>query len=128
MKIARPEKPIQGRLGRMRAEEFGVLLLGMVYGELSAYALAGEDGEVLEFKLFDTMDSAKALARAWPREARVYLYSNHPQGGLSPSPQDLANLERLPGAALYVVRERECVRAERLERLENPAKTPAIEC
>lgn len=109
MMTADLDAPLRVHL-EMDAQRFGALLLGMVYQEASAYALLDEEGAIVEFKLFDTMDSQPALARDWPGGARIALYSNHPYGDLRPTQDDLRNLARLPGAALFVVCEGQCTR------------------
>ena len=63
--------------------EFGCRLFGKLYEATSAYVVRNVDGEG-ELCLFDTTFAREVLKRPWPDEAELALYSNHPEGNMSP--------------------------------------------
>lgn len=91
---------------------FGRRLFGRLYETASAYAIQSADGEG-ELCLFDTAFGREVLERSWPDGAEFALYSNHPEGGMSPSEDDLENLALAPvGTRLFIVCEDDCVEWE----------------
>ena len=63
-----------------------------------------------ELCLFDTTFAREVLKRPWPDEAELALYSNHPEGNMSPTEDDMENLSLMPaGTRLFIVYEDECV-------------------
>ncbi|MEG2137009.1 MAG: hypothetical protein RR150_13060 [Clostridia bacterium] len=151
----RMEAPLFANFAEMTLEQFGVLLMGRVYQEVSACASVDDAGRVVAFKLFDTENASEVLTafakpaqgacaailplspeRPAPLDASggegkiipfvqheqivpmaggVALFSNHPTGNMAPTGRDLQNLRLVPGATLYIVCERDCVKAEGTE-------------
>lgn len=98
-----------GKVSSSVGTEFGCRLFGKLNEAASAYVIRNADGEG-ELCLFDTTFARKVLDRPWPDEAEVVLYSNHPEGNMSPTGDDLENLALMPaGARLFIVCEDECV-------------------
>ena len=63
-----------------------------------------------ELCLFDTTFAREVLKRPWPNGAELALYSNHPEGNLSPTEDDLENFALMPiGTRLFIVYEDDCV-------------------
>lgn len=92
--------------------DFGVALFGKLYQQASAYAIVTSE-EQREMRIFDTAFARETLYREWPEGARVVLYTNHPEGNMLPSEDDMENLAAMPaGTELYVVWEDRCVRWE----------------
>ena len=89
--------------------EFGRRLFGKLYEPASAYVIQNTDGEGA-LCLFDTGFAREVLQHPWPDGAELALYSNHPEGKLSPTKADLENLALMPaGTRLFIVCEDECV-------------------
>ena len=89
--------------------EFGCRLFGHLYEAASAYVIRNADGEG-ELCLFDTSFAREVLNRSWPDGAELALYSNHPEGNLSPTEDDMENLSLMPAVTrLFIVYEDECV-------------------
>ncbi|MEF9894398.1 MAG: hypothetical protein RR843_01320 [Clostridia bacterium] len=112
MKGVRVSEPLKAKFDVMPLEQFGVLLMGKVYQELSAYVLIDPAGEVTALKLFDTSHAPEMLGRMRPTNRTVALFSNHPTGNMTPTADDLRNRRLLLGAELYLVCETCCVRYE----------------
>ncbi|MEG2859295.1 MAG: hypothetical protein RSA12_05285 [Clostridia bacterium] len=112
MKGVRVSEPLKAKFDAMSLEQFGVLLMGKVYQELSAYVLIDPAGEVTALKLFDTSHAPEMLGRVRPTNRTVALFSNHPTGNMTPTADDLRNRRLLLGAELYLVCETCCVRYE----------------
>ena len=89
--------------------EFGCRLFGRLYEAASAYVIRNADGKG-ELCLFDTTFAREVLKRPWPEGAVFALYSNHPEGNMSPTEDDLENLALMPEETrLFIVCEDECV-------------------
>ena len=89
--------------------EFGCRLFGKLYEHASAYVIqrANGDGELC---LFDTTFAREVLKRPWTDGAKFALYSNHPEGNLSPTEDDMENLSLMPAETrLFIVSEDSCV-------------------
>ena len=83
--------------------EFGCRLFGRLYEAASAYVIQNVDGEG-ELCLFDTTFAREVLRRPWPNGAELALYSNHPEGNLSPTEDDMENLSLMPAVTrLFIV-------------------------
>ena len=80
-----------------------------LYEAASAYVIQSTNSEG-ELCLFDTTFAREILDRSWPNGAELALYSNHPEGNMSPTEDDLENLALMPtGTRLFIVYEDECV-------------------
>ena len=98
-----------GKVSGSVGTEFGCRLFGKLYEAASAYVIRNADGEG-GLCLFDTTFVREVLKRPWPDGAELALYSNHPEGNLSPTEDDLKNLSLMPaGTRLFIVCEDECV-------------------
>ena len=98
-----------GKVSGSVGTEFGCRLFGRLYEAASAYVVRNVDGEG-ELCLFDTTFAREVLKRPWPDGAALALYSNHPEGKLSPTKDDMENLSLMPaGTRLFIVCEDECV-------------------
>ena len=100
---------LRGTPGGFVGTEFGCRLFGHLYEAASAYVIQNTNGEG-ELCLFDTTFAREVLKRPWPNGAVIALYSNHPEGNLSPTEDDMENLSLMPaGTRLFIVCEDECV-------------------
>ena len=100
---------LRGTPGGFIGTEFGCRLFGHLYVPASAYVIQSTNGEG-ELCLFDTTFAREVLMRPWPDGAELALYSNHPEGNMSPTEDDLKNLALMPaGTRLFIVCEDECV-------------------
>ena len=100
---------LRGTPGGFVGTEFGCRLFGHLYEAASAYVIQSADGEG-ELCLFDTTFAREVLDRSWLNGAVFTLYSNHPEGNLSPTEDDLKNLTLMPaGTRMFIVCEDECV-------------------
>ena len=72
-----------GKLSGGIGMEFGCRLFGRLYEAASAYVIQNTNGEG-ELCLFDTTFAREVLKRPWPDGAVFALYSNHPEGNMSP--------------------------------------------
>ena len=100
---------LRGTQGGFIGTEFGCRLFGKLYEPASAYVIQSTNGEG-ELCLFDTTFAWEVLKRPWPNGAEFALYSNHPEGNMSPTEDDLKNLSLMPaGTRLFIVCEDECV-------------------
>ena len=98
-----------GKVSGSVGTEFGRRLFGKLYEAASAYVIRNADGEG-ELCLFDTTFAREVLDRSWPNGVELALYSNHPEGNMSPTEDDLKNLSLMPaGTRLFIVCEDECV-------------------
>lgn len=98
-----------GKVSGSVGTEFGRRLFGKLYEAASAYVIRNADGEG-ELCLFDTTFAREVLDRSWPNGVELALYSNHPEGNLSPTEDDMENLALMPiGTCLFIVYEDECV-------------------
>ena len=75
---------LRGTPGGFIGTEFGYRLFGHLYEAASAYMIQNSNGEG-ELCLFDTTFAREVLKRPWPDGAVFALYSNHPEGNLSPT-------------------------------------------
>ena len=97
-----------GKVSSSVGTEFGCRLFGKLYEAASAYVIRNADGEG-ELCLFDTTFAREVLDRFWPNGAEVVLYSNHPEGNMSPTEDDMENLSLMPaGTRLFIACEDEC--------------------
>ena len=95
--------------GRIIGPEFGSRLFGRLYEAASAYVIQCANGEG-ELCLFDTSFAREVFERPWPDGEVFGLYSNHPEGDMSPSKDDLENLALMTaGTRLFIVYEDECI-------------------
>ena len=100
---------LRGTPGGFIGTEFGCRLFGKLYEAASAYVIRNADAEG-ELCLFDTTFAREVLDRSWPEGAVFALYSNHPEGDMSPTEDDLENFALMPaGTRLFIVYEDECV-------------------
>ena len=100
---------LRGTPGGFIGTEFGCRLFGHLYEPASAYVIQSTNGEG-ELCLFDTTFARELLKRPWPDGAELALYSNHPEGNMSPTEDDMENLSLMPaGTRLFIVYEDECV-------------------
>ena len=98
-----------GKVSGSVGTEFGCRLFGKLYEAASAYVIRNADGKG-ELCLFDTTFAREVLKRPWQDGAEVVLYSNHPEGNMSPTDDDLENLALMPEETrLFIVCEDECV-------------------
>lgn len=105
--------PLRELPGGFIGTEFGKRLFGKLYAAASAYVIQAPNGEG-ELGLLDTAFAREALKRPWPDGAEFGLYSNHPEGDMSPTEDDLENLALMPtGTRLYIVCEDDCIEWER---------------
>ena len=94
---------LRGTPGGFVGTEFGCWLFGHLYEAASAYVIQNVDGEG-ELCLFDTTSAREVLRRPWPNRAELALYSNHPEGNLSPTEDDMENLSLMPAVMrLFIV-------------------------
>ena len=99
---------LRGTPGGFVGTEFGCRLFGHLYEAASAYMIQNSNGEG-ELCLFDTTFAREVLKRPWPDGAVFDLYSNHPEGNLSPTEDDMENLSLMPAVTrLFIVSEDEC--------------------
>ena len=100
---------LRGTPGSFIGTEFGCRLFGHLYVPASAYVIQSTNGEG-GLCLFDTTFARELLKRPWPDGAELALYSNHPEGNMSPTEDDMENLSLMPaGTRLFIVYEDECV-------------------
>ena len=105
--------PLRELPGGFICTKFGVRLFGLLYETASAYVIQAPNGEG-ELGLLDTAFAREALKRPWPDGAEFGLYSNHPEGDMSPTEDDLENLALMPeGTRLFIVCEDDCIEWER---------------
>lgn len=95
-------------------EAFGVWLFGHVYTQVSALVWLDAQGAPQMFTQFDTYGGLPAKLEKPDLEATPVLISNHPEGNMAASEDDLRNLQRIETRTgrkvrLYIACEGECI-------------------